>query len=192
MIEKEDMVRALCDAMEDRYVRGMNYSRTGMLVPGTVSDVDEDALMKELGWSEMDVVRGGRGVGTAAAADDIVTSPASSSSGQYPPLLLDVYATWCGPCQFMAPLLAKAAEEFGHDVRVVKLDSDKYPRISGALKGERGCVFFLSSPIFFFRSIFYSSCAPVHINSRRPLNPRTKNKNKTETTMTTTTPLYRN
>lgn len=40
------------------------------------------------------------------------------------PLLLDVYATWCGPCQMMAPFLEAAAKELGGRVRVAKLDSD--------------------------------------------------------------------
>lgn len=129
MIEKEEMVKALCSAMEERFVRGLNFSRTGMLKPGAVADVDEDALIGELGWSISDV---NRGVASPAGMD--VDSSASSPAIRRPPLLLDVYATWCGPCQFMAPLLAKAAEELGSDVRVVKLDSDKYPRISSVLK----------------------------------------------------------
>lgn len=41
---------------------------------------------------------------------------------------------WCGPCQFVAPLLVETAEELGPSVRVVKLDSDKYPQISSVLK----------------------------------------------------------
>lgn len=150
MIEKEEMVKALCSAMEERFVRGLNFSRTGMLIPGAVADVDEDALIGELGWSISDV---NRGVASQAAMD--VDSSASSPAIRRPPLLLDVYATWCGPCQFMAPLLAKAAEELGSDVRVVKLDSDKYPRISSVLKGESFFIFF-SSSIFFrgYRSVF--------------------------------------
>lgn len=40
----------------------------------------------------------------------------------------------CGPCQFMSPQFKDAAKEFGPDVRMVKLDSDKYPRIASALK----------------------------------------------------------
>jgi len=42
-------------------------------------------------------------------------------------LLLDVYATWCGPCQLMAGQMDAVAREFGSGVRVAKIDSDKYP-----------------------------------------------------------------
>jgi len=41
------------------------------------------------------------------------------------PLLLDVYATWCGPCQMMAPHLEAAARSLGNRVRVAKIDSDE-------------------------------------------------------------------
>ena len=50
------------------------------------------------------------------------------------PLLLDVFATWCGPCKLMAPELALAAAEFGDRVRVAKIDSDQYPDWSRKLK----------------------------------------------------------
>jgi thioredoxin len=40
------------------------------------------------------------------------------------PMLLDVYAKWCGPCQMMAPLLDGLAAEMRGQVRVIKLDSD--------------------------------------------------------------------
>jgi len=128
MIEKEEMVQALCNALEERYHASKNFSRSGKLVPGIVADVDENVLLQELGWLESDVNRG------------IITTPPASSStsppGAHPPILLDVYATWCGPCKFLAPILEKVAEEVGPTVRVMKLDSDKYPRLSSVLKGE--------------------------------------------------------
>ena len=52
----------------------------------------------------------------------------------YPSPLFFFPIRWCGPCQFVAPLLVEAAEELGPTVRVVKLDSDKYPNISSVLK----------------------------------------------------------
>lgn len=50
------------------------------------------------------------------------------------PILLDVYATWCGPCKMMAPEMEKVAEELGSKCRVAKLDSDKYPAWAGRYK----------------------------------------------------------
>lgn len=126
MIEKEEMVRALCRAMQERFEQGKNFSRSGALIPGMVTDVEDGTLIQELGWLDSDV---NRGVATAATEGD-----SGEGNLSHPPLLLDVYATWCGPCQFLAPLLVEAAEELGPAVRVVKLDSDKYPRLSSVLK----------------------------------------------------------
>mmetsp|Transcript_39255 Transcript_39255/g.71903 ORF Transcript_39255/g.71903 Transcript_39255/m.71903 type:complete len:386 (+) Transcript_39255:64-1221(+) len=127
MFEKEEMVRALCQAMEERFEQSKNFSRSGELIPGTVVDVEESTLIKELGWLESDVSRG-----IATTATD--GGDSSESASPHCQILLDVYATWCGPCKFLAPLLVEAAEELGPTVRVVKLDSDKYPRISSVLK----------------------------------------------------------
>ena len=41
------------------------------------------------------------------------------------PLVVDAYATWCGPCQLMAPEFEAAAEEYKGKVRFVKMDTDK-------------------------------------------------------------------
>ena len=41
------------------------------------------------------------------------------------PLLLDVYATWCGPCKVMETHLEAAAKKLGNKIRVAKMDSDE-------------------------------------------------------------------
>tara|TARA_R110002051_G_scaffold324970_1_gene424871 strand:+ start:42886 stop:43182 length:297 start_codon:yes stop_codon:yes gene_type:complete len=43
------------------------------------------------------------------------------------PTLIDVYATWCGPCKTMAPFFDKAKEELGDSVTALKIDLDKNP-----------------------------------------------------------------
>ena len=50
------------------------------------------------------------------------------------PLLLDVYATWCGPCKVMEPQLAKAAKVLGNRIRVAKMDSDEESDASTKLR----------------------------------------------------------
>ena len=50
------------------------------------------------------------------------------------PIVLDVFAVWCGPCQVMAPELEKVAEKMGDKVRFFKIDADEEPVVSETLK----------------------------------------------------------
>lgn len=46
------------------------------------------------------------------------------------PVLVDFYATWCGPCQMLAPSLEALAEEYGDRLRVVKVNVDESPGLA--------------------------------------------------------------
>ena len=41
------------------------------------------------------------------------------------PVLVDMFATWCGPSKMMAPVVAQLAEEYEGTVKVGKLDIDQ-------------------------------------------------------------------
>lgn len=46
------------------------------------------------------------------------------------PVLVDFYATWCGPCQMMARILDQVNVEMSDQLRIVKIDTDKYPELA--------------------------------------------------------------
>lgn len=48
------------------------------------------------------------------------------------PLLVDVWAPWCGPCRSMAPAFAQAAEQLKGQVRLIKVNSDEAPGVMQA------------------------------------------------------------
>lgn len=50
------------------------------------------------------------------------------------PLLIDVWAPWCGPCRTMAPMFERAAKELEPDVRLLKLNADTAPDVSSRLR----------------------------------------------------------
>jgi thioredoxin 1 len=47
------------------------------------------------------------------------------------PVVVDFYATWCGPCKTLAPRLNEVAGQFEGKVKVVKVDVDKSPQLAG-------------------------------------------------------------
>jgi thioredoxin 1 len=52
----------------------------------------------------------------ATFADDVLMSDK--------PVLVDFWATWCGPCRKVAPILEEIAAQYGDKIEVVKLDTD--------------------------------------------------------------------
>ncbi|MEM9673805.1 MAG: thioredoxin [Bacteroidota bacterium] len=41
------------------------------------------------------------------------------------PVLVDFYATWCGPCQALSPIVSDTARNFKNQLKVVKVDVDR-------------------------------------------------------------------
>ena len=47
------------------------------------------------------------------------------------PVLVDLWATWCGPCRMVAPIVEELAQEFEGRLKVGKLDVDSEQKIAG-------------------------------------------------------------
>ncbi|NJK40637.1 MAG: thioredoxin [Acaryochloridaceae cyanobacterium SU_2_1] len=51
-------------------------------------------------------------------------------AGSDVPLLVDFYATWCGPCRMLVPILDQVGALMRGQLQVVKIDTERYPELA--------------------------------------------------------------
>lgn len=51
-------------------------------------------------------------------------------------VMVDCFATWCGPCQMLSPLIDQLADELADKVAIAKLDIDESPELADKLAIE--------------------------------------------------------
>ncbi|KAI1911064.1 thioredoxin trx1 [Ophidiomyces ophidiicola] len=68
---------------------------------------------------------------TRAEYDDAI-KPATTASGSSKLVVIDCFATWCGPCNAIAPKVAQFSEQYS-DVAFYKVDVDDVPDVAQEL-----------------------------------------------------------
>jgi putative thioredoxin len=76
-----------------------------------------------------------------SAAGDLIKEGSDASfmadvieASKTQPVIVDFWATWCGPCRQLTPALEKAVTAAGGAVKLVKIDVDKNPGFAGQLR----------------------------------------------------------
>lgn len=55
---------------------------------------------------------------------------ADVAEGARLPVLVDLWAAWCGPCRMVAPVVERAARQYAGRLKVVKVDVDRAPAVA--------------------------------------------------------------
>ena len=70
------------------------------------------------------------GNGKSASIIDLDESNFDQTIRESPvPILIDFFASWCGPCHMLAPVLDEIAMEQGENLKLAKVDVDTSPRL---------------------------------------------------------------
>ncbi len=69
-------------------------------------------------------------------------------------VLVDFFATWCGPCKMISPVLKDVKDSLGDQIKILKIDVDKNQRLAASInvKGVPTLVLYKNSNILWRQS----------------------------------------
>ncbi|HRN84776.1 MAG TPA: thioredoxin [Hyphomicrobium sp.] len=84
---------------------------------------------------------GGSNPGSGAGAGDVIKDGTSATfakdvidASREALVLVDFWASWCGPCKQLTPIIEKVVKSYGGKVRLVKINTDEHPAIAAQLR----------------------------------------------------------